>query len=662
MAISKRSPQLAFFPHFRVQLACLSKHADPLPCGSPLQADRLLDDEDACAADVPASKGIFSRNMKHHPKEFLWVGSPWTCRKRRLHYQSFCRNGVTISVHDFVYVTAEESKRLVAYLEDLYVDSKANNMVVVRWFHKIDEVGIVFPPNFNDREIYFSLCLQDLNVECIDGLATILSPQHFEKFMNEATHTSWDPYLCYRQFDSDNIKLFDITQVKGYWNQELLRYMYTSSLRNGMNLDGNASATQTRPKRKNGRKKGDTGQHKKMDPSETAMDIKNPNSLPVNGGAEMTVAIGSPAACFVKKEVIKPTLLLQLSAGSHVEVLSQDSGIRGCWFRAVVIKRNQIKVKVRYEDIRDADETGNLEEWILASRVAVPDKLGVRLHGRTTIRPHPPIEGRVSWVFDVGTAVDAWWFDGWWEGIVVREESKDNVLVYFPGEGRTSIFGHGDLRHSQDWVRHRWHNLEDRPDLVSSILSEQAAKSNDGFHQSQMVVSDKQARNKNHVDTFVQPDLITSILSEQTTKSSDGCHQPQALFPDKQARNKTHVENSVHGDMGIGKSSPSRESSVERGKEVEAPDLAKDDILAHLKWNSSKKRRWVRDSLSKGCLDLKRQHDGSSSSGPEVEESSACKRFSIPKTLKVDHDICKYGGDSLFIPSMPPLSSLVMSM
>lgn len=61
------------------------------------------------------------------------------------------------------------------------------------------------------------------------------------------------------------------------------------------------------------------------------------------------------------------------------------------------------------------------------------DKLGLRMCGRTAIRPHPLPKGRVSKVFDVGTAVDAWWHDGWWEGIVVRRESEDKFQVYFPG-------------------------------------------------------------------------------------------------------------------------------------------------------------------------------------------------------------------------------------
>ena len=62
------------------------------------------------------------------------------------------------------------------------------------------------------------------------------------------------------------------------------------------------------------------------------------------------------------------------------------------------------------------------------------DDLGIRMQGRTTIRPVAPTsKSEISWVGDVGSVVDAWWHDGWWEGIVVQKESEANYHVYFPG-------------------------------------------------------------------------------------------------------------------------------------------------------------------------------------------------------------------------------------
>lgn len=70
----------------------------------------------------------------------------------------------------------------------------------------------------------------------------------------------------------------------------------------------------------------------------------------------------------------------------------------------------------------------------MASKIASPDQLGLRTSGRTVVRPSPQSSrGRVSWVIDVGTVVDVWWHDGWWEGIVVHKESDDGLQVYFPG-------------------------------------------------------------------------------------------------------------------------------------------------------------------------------------------------------------------------------------
>lgn len=421
----------------------------------------------------------------------------YKCNIQNCNVQNFI-----FQVHDFVYVLAEEDKRLVAYLDDMYEDSKGNKVVVVRWFHKIDEVGIALPQNYNGREILFSLCLQDLNIECIDGLASVLSPQHYEKFLREATHSQLEPFVCHRQFDNDDVKPFDITQLKGYAEQEILKYMFTTSPsitfmksqpdNDGLKVEVNCTdAVELRPKKRlRHSKEFEMYLPPANNPEASDACLEVPDSIGCSiiskGRSQMCLPKeGCSAVSSTTKEEVTQKHQQPLTIGAQVEVLSQDSGIRGCWFRALIIKKYKDKVKVQYKDIKDAaDEVNNLEvkilihcfcyyfflfycmlseirnmlcklgfthvmiclvtdvilnflilkEWILASRIAIPDKWSLRSCGRTTIRPAPLFgKDSVAWVVKNGSVVDVWWHDCWWEGIVIQKESEDKIHVYFPG-------------------------------------------------------------------------------------------------------------------------------------------------------------------------------------------------------------------------------------
>ncbi|OAY31298.1 uncharacterized protein LOC110600458 isoform X1 [Manihot esculenta] len=589
----------------------------------PLESSHLsgsLDSSDASAFSVENNMDGQLRKLGYRTKEFLWLGSPWTCRKRRKHYHSFQRNGIKISVHDFVYVLAEEDKRLVAYLEDMYEDSKENKMVVVRWFHKIDEVGIALPRNFNDREIFFSLCLQDLSIECIDGRATILSPQHFEKFLNEVAHTRLDPFVCCKQFDNEDTKPFDITQVKGYWKQEILRYMYMVSpardqanslqIADGLKVEANVDDDSgTRPRKRHRHSKDDVYTGSKESTDMVSIDAQHNSSIDHKSGIEMCSLMGGESSALLSGAEAKQSPTQHLKVGSEVEVLSQDSGIRGCWFRALIIKIHKDKMKVRYQDIKDADnETNNLEEWILATKGAVPDQLGIRICGRSIVRPSPKFnEGQVSWGLDVGTAVDVWRHDVWQEGIIIHKESEDRFGVYFPGEKQASVFGRGDLRHSQEWLGNGWMLIKARLDVAHSVSSISETK--------QVVRSD---------DKLIQ---IAISDSTQSGKTKPGC------------------------------SDYSSDSGSDRGRESVVPDLSKDSFLAQLRWNVPKKRRRGAGSSVQRC----NKKDGKKSS-TQVVRSYACDRLMLSMTRKVDHENCKYMGDSLFSSAVAQsLTSLVMS-
>uniref|UniRef100_A0ACD6AGE1 Uncharacterized protein n=1 Tax=Avena sativa TaxID=4498 RepID=A0ACD6AGE1_AVESA len=368
----------------------------------------LYDDNDVDFVDVAASKDVSTTLVRNSSEDFSWLGPAWHCQRRWKHYRSFCRRGITISVHNFVYIMSEDKKRLIAYVEDLYEDSNALNMVTVRWFDRVDEIGIELPPNVGDREIFFSHGLQDLNVECIDGLATILSAPHSEKFQSGMTHSYWQPYLCCRQIDNDDVKPFDITQLQGYWSQELLKTMFNAG-----------SSLKVRFKVTKGGSGSDGAQKRKSD---TFNDDNNPQRC-------------LPAGGFLSDSLdLDHNLQKQLSPGCHAEVLSQDSGIRGCWFRCLIVKRHRDKIKVRYQDLQNAEDTGNLEEWVLLTRIAKPDQSGIRISGRPMVRPrHMMQHSKDPCSLDIGAVVDAWWNSGWWEGIVLQRGNDGRLQVYFPG-------------------------------------------------------------------------------------------------------------------------------------------------------------------------------------------------------------------------------------
>lgn len=573
-------------------------------------------------------KGYHIQKLGHHSKDFQWVGSPTFCKKRRKHYEAYCRNGIKISVHEFVYILAEEDKRLVAYLEDIYEDAKGNKMVVVRWFHKSDEVGIDLPHNFNDREIFFSLCLQDLSIECIDGSATVLSPEHYSKFLKGVKHTTkLEPLVCHQQYDNDELKPLDITQVKGYWKQEIVRYII--SLSSSRVSEKSYLPNDSRKKGDNSDIYGTKQPRKRLRLSrDSKVDIHCANINDTEGddmyGRKNVAHVDRPKINFrrsgfaqgpavvVSRKDINTEALPPLctSVGSEVEILSQDSGMRGCWFRAVVIKKHKNKVKLRYNDIKDAEnEANSLEEWVLASRIAVRDEMGVRVCGRTTIRPSLSHEGNVSRVFNIGAIVDVWWHDGWWEGIVIHKESDDKFQVYFPGEKREAFFCGSDLRPSQEWIGNTWKQFDEHPDLAASILSKL------GFTK-------------------------TPIEKE-----------PQAsVCDDKQPAHDITKDENRNLDL-----------EQKKGNSSSILDLSKVDSLSQLRWKTFGKRRRI--------FAPKLQTPRRSRSHDNHRDFMVPRRLKVEKeickSVKVDRENCKYITESLSLLGSsvvpPPLTSLVMS-
>ncbi|XP_051187965.1 uncharacterized protein [Lolium perenne] len=518
------------------------------------------DDVGVDFVDVAASMDVSTTPLVgNSSKDLTWLGPAWHCQKKWKHYRSFCRRGITISVHNFVYIMSEEKKRLIAYVEDLYEDSNALNMVIVRWFDKVDEVGVELPPNVDDREIFFSHGLQDLNVECIDGLAAVLSAQHFEKFQSGMKHSYWQPYLCRRQINNDDVKPFDITQLQGYWSQELLKAMFNAG-----------SSLKVRFKVTKGGPSSDGAQKRKSDAFND--DNYQQRRLPSGGFLSDSVDLDH-------------SLQKQLNPGCHAEILSQDSGIRGCWFRCSILKRHRDKIKVRYQDLQNADDTGNLEEWVLLTRIANPDQLGIRISGRPMVRPHHVMQdSKDPCSIDIGALVDAWWNSGWWEGIVLQCGNDGRLQVYFPGEKRVAYFGICDLRQSLEWVGDRWIPLKERKDILSHL--------------------------------------------PPTPECEDGAFSKLVGQKDSPSTVPESGERCDEKSLG---------NKISRCQKRVLADLTNDLKLDNLKWMARKRSRRCSSKRQSGTS------SGSSSQG-DMEESSPCGINSVP-----DEEVCKSNGEPIFI-------------
>lgn len=178
----------------------------------------------------------------------------------------------------------------------------------------------------------------------------------------------------------------------------------------------------------------------------------------------------------------------------------------------------------------------------------------------------------------------------------------------FVGEKQESVFGHADLRLSQEWLGNRWTCVKERPDILSCVPSR---------------LETKEFAVKSDENELTRAAICDS---RQSGKIESGC-----------------------GDTSLN----------DKGKELEVvPDLSKDDLLTQLRWKSSKKRR-----RGGGISGHKKHHNNNSGKrSMEVIASNTYERFLIPTALKVDHENCKYRGNSLFTSTVvQPLTNLVMS-
>ncbi|KZV51242.1 hypothetical protein F511_05899 [Dorcoceras hygrometricum] len=404
----------------------------------------------------------------------IWSGDPWICSEQLKHYPAFSRSGTEIAVYSFVWVVSEEENDYLGYLEDLYEDRQGEKLVRVRRFHFGEEIASLTPLlHPHPREIFVTPYKHQIGVEHIDGLAAILTPSHFEKCLALLPPSlSVGCFACCREFRNAKVKPFVLNKLIGYSEQPILRTP-SSHVFDQRNKELKLNEIECQ-------KRGS----KRVRSCRTDLALGNIHTVLSTSVSDDLIKEYEPAHRRLKIQlsrngptdnqlvVSQPRYQMLCKFNENVEVLCRDSGMRGCWFRCKTLYSSQDLLKVQYYDIFNADGPEKLEEWVSATRVAGPDILCVRSARRPAIRPWR-YEESSGFAFEVGAAVDAWWCDGWWEGVVIGNDTsaESNLQVYFPGENRFLTIKRKNVRVSRDWKDDKWVSIPAKSDILSFLTS-----------------------------------------------------------------------------------------------------------------------------------------------------------------------------------------------
>ncbi|KAL3382092.1 hypothetical protein AABB24_001922 [Solanum stoloniferum] len=146
------------------------------------------------------------------------------------------------------------------------------------------------------------------------------------------------------------------------------------------------------------------------------------------------------------------------SNGAEVEISSDEDGFRGSWYEGIVVRPIQKKQRTNKVDDDDDDESSNKLRVLVEYKTLMADKKGKRpLKEAMTLvqlRPRPPPERRRK--FKVSDEVDAYYNDGWWEGVVMEVSSDGKYSVFFRGTRDQLEFEESRIRIHREWANGEW--------------------------------------------------------------------------------------------------------------------------------------------------------------------------------------------------------------
>lgn len=258
----------------------------------------------------------------------------------------------------------------IAYLEDMYEDRRGQKKVKVRWFHHNQEVKGVTPVrNPHPREVFITPHSQVISAECVDGPTTVLTREHYEKCMPYFSPTSKDRmHLCSKQFKGSKVKPFDLSKLRGYYAQPILSSLHLDSFNNtdsksnslvGEDDDMNVGEYTKRGAK---RSRSDKGSPQSWNGRQSVRKlIRGKQVMGYQMFEDVNYARPDRRLLSLKQVECQPLYNPTYKVGDKIELLCQDSGIRGCWFRCTIVQLARKQLKVQYDDVQDEDGSGNLE-------------------------------------------------------------------------------------------------------------------------------------------------------------------------------------------------------------------------------------------------------------------------------------------------------------
>lgn len=144
--------------------------------------------------------------------------------------------------------------------------------------------------------------------------------------------------------------------------------------------------------------------------------------------------------------------------GTVIEISSDDPGFRGSWYAGTVVRRASTKEPAKF-----------LVEYVHLFDDDAGKKPLREIVDEFQLRPEPPRDK--DRCFKFSEEVDAYYNDGWWEGVITEELGNERFSVFFRGSREQLEFGKKDLRLHREWVNGVW-----KPPLEEEEMEDAKAK------------------------------------------------------------------------------------------------------------------------------------------------------------------------------------------